>query len=265
MTLAALEPAFGIVLYLSVAVAGLLFAVAVNFLADRVWGVDAPLRRGGDCAKCGAPLTSRGFALLDVVAARRRCARCGAPASPRRAIVEAGLALAYPLVLARVLDPGRQVHLAPWAIFALDAAALAALAFIFAVDFEHRLILDVSIYPPVAALVVAALLFDHKALAGMLFGVVVCGGLFALLYGLGWLLYRKEALGFGDVKLAVLIGVVVGWPGSITAVVIGSMIGAAASVLLLGLGTASRHTFIPFGVFLVAGAAGALILTPPFW
>jgi leader peptidase (prepilin peptidase) / N-methyltransferase len=266
VTLAALPAVLAVVLYVGVTAAGLLAGAGMNALADRVWGVDAPLRRAGDCAKCAAPLpVSRFVPFLNVMASRRRCARCGQPASMRRPMVEIGLALAYPLVLARVLDPGKPVYLSAWAIFAIDAVALAALAFIFAVDFEHRLILDVSIYPPAAGLLLVALLFDHKALAGMLFGVALCGGLFALLYALGWLLYREEALGFGDVKLAVLIGLVAGWPGAVTALVIGSLVGAAASVLLLGLGSASRRTFIPFGIFLVAGAAASLILVPPYW
>jgi len=266
VTLAALPVAPAAALYLAVTIAGLLIGVAVNALADRVWGVDAPLRRAGDCAKCGAaPPASRYSPLLNVVPRRRACMRCGHVASPRRPFVEVGLAILFPLLLARVLDPGSQARLAPWGVFLIDAAVATALAFIFAVDLEHRIILDMSVYPVAAGLLLVALLFDHKALAGMLFGVVLCGGLFLLLYGVGWLLYRQEALGFGDVKLAALIGLAVGWPASVTALVLGSLLGAAASMLLLGLGTASRRTFIPFGIFLVAGAVLALLLTPPFW
>jgi leader peptidase (prepilin peptidase)/N-methyltransferase len=266
VTLAAIGALVGVALYGGVAALGLLIGVAVNALADRVWGVDAPLRRAGDCAKCAAALPQSRYApILNVAPSRRTCPACGARASLRRPLVEIGLLVAFPLVLARVLDPANVTHLAPWGIFAVDAAALAVLAFTFAVDFEHRLILDVSIYPAVVGLLLVALLFDHKAFAGMLFGVVVCGGLFALLYGLGWVLYRQEALGFGDVKLAVLIGLVAGWPGSLTALLLASLLGVAGSMLVLGLGTATRRTFIPFGIFLVGGAVLALLLAPPYW
>jgi leader peptidase (prepilin peptidase)/N-methyltransferase len=95
--------------------------------------------------------------------------------------------------------------------------------------------------------------------------VLIWGGLFALLYGLGWLIYRQEALGFGDVKLALLLGLLLGYPAAINALVFAALIGAAVSVLLLGLGTATRRTFIPFGMFMVAGAVLALVQSPPYW
>jgi leader peptidase (prepilin peptidase)/N-methyltransferase len=139
------------------------------------------------------------------------------------------------------------------------------LAFVFAVDLEHHLILDVALYPAALLLLLVALLFDHKAFAGMLFGVVLCGGLFLLFYGLGYLLYRQEALGFGDVKLAAFIGLLVGWPAVIQTLVLAALFGAAVGVLLLGLGSATRRTYIPYGVFLAVGGVLALLLAPPFW
>jgi prepilin signal peptidase PulO-like enzyme (type II secretory pathway) len=175
------------------------------------------------------------------------------------------LALVFPLLLAHTLDPGNAARLAPWAISLIDLAAVAALAFVFAVDLEHRLILDSAVLPAAAGLLLVAGLFDHKALAGMLFGVVVCGGSFLLLYGLGWLIYREEALGFGDVKLAALIGLLVGWPAAGTLLLLAALLGGSASVLLLGLGAATRRTFIPFGIFLVAAAVLTLLLATPFW
>src|SRR5262249_46763960 len=152
-----------------------------------------------------------------------------------------------------------------WMLFAVDALGCAVLAFVFAVDLEHHLILDMVLYPAALVLLAMALAFDHKAFAGMLVGVVLCAGLFLLLYALGYLLYRQEALGFGDVKLATFIGLLVGWPAVIQALVLAALFGAAISVFLLGLGSATRRTFIPYGVFLALGAALALLLAPPYW
>jgi leader peptidase (prepilin peptidase)/N-methyltransferase len=249
------------------AIAGLGVGVLVNLAADRVVGDEEPPWRAGACRKCGASLPAARVApLLNFAASRRTCATCGTRASLRRPLIEVTLAALFPLLLAHLASPdGGIVYLAPLGIFAVEAAATAVLAFIFVVDLEHHLILDISVYPTVASLLLVALLFDHKAFAGMLFGVVICGGLFLLLYIAGYVIYRTEALGLGDVKLAVLIGLLIGWPGVTTALVIAALVGAAISVLLLGLGSATGRTFIPYGTALVAGAVAALLFAPPLW
>ncbi|MGH2516342.1 MAG: prepilin peptidase [Ktedonobacterales bacterium] len=254
--------------YGAAAIAGLGAGVLVNFAADRIAGDEEPPWRAGACRTCGAELpAARIVPLLNLAASRRACAACGARASLRRPLLEVMLTLLFPLLLAHLASPdsGGIVHLAPVGIFAIEAVATAVLAFIFAVDLEHHLILDISVYPTVAGLLLVALLFDHKAFAGMLFGVVICGGLFLLLYVAGYVIYHTEALGFGDVKLAVLIGLLTGWPGVTTALVIAALLGAAVSVLLLGLGSATGRTFIPYGTALAAGAVAALLFAPPLW
>ncbi len=103
------------------------------------------------------------------------------------------------------------------------------------------------------------------SLASMLLGAIISGGLFLAFYGLGFLIYREEALGFGDVKLAALVGVAVGWPGIISALVIAALFGFAISVMLLGLGRVTTRTYVPFGTFLSLGGALALLVAVPVW
>lgn len=261
-----LSLAVAALVYVGTALLGLGAGVIVNMLADRIEGDEESPWRAGVCRTCGANLpVARLIPVLALQATRRRCISCGKVASLRAPLLGIGLAVVFPLLAARVLDPSNATRISPWLILALDLAGCCFLAVVFAVDLEHRLIFDVSIYPPIVLLVAAALLFDRKALAAMLFGVIICGGLFLLLYGLGFLLYRQEALGLGDVKLAVLIGVLVGWPAIGTAIGLTALFGAAIGVLLLGMGTASRRTFIPFGIFMVVGALLALLLAAPYW
>jgi leader peptidase (prepilin peptidase)/N-methyltransferase len=183
----------------------------------------------------------------------------------RRTLIEAGLALAFPLLLAHTSEVSTPLHLPPQLLWLVDAAVLATLAFTFVVDLEHHLILDVVVYPTAAGLILVALAFDHKAFAAMAVGAVLCGGLFLLFYFLGWMLYHQEALGFGDVKLAALMGMAVGWPSIISALVLCAVIGFAASVVLLGTGRATAKTYIPFGTFLSLSAALALLSSAPLW
>lgn len=261
-----LSPVVTALVTVMAAVVGLGVGVVVNVLADRVIDAEEPPWCAGLCPTCGAALpASRLVPVLALQTKRRRCAACGKAASLRAPLLGIMLAVIFPLLAVRVLDPANATRVSSWLVLALDLIGCCFLAFVFVVDLEHRLIFDISIYPSIVLLLAAALIFDHKALAAMLFGVIICGGLFLLLYGLGFLLYRQEALGLGDVKLAVLIGLLVGWPAIGTAIGLAALFGAAISVLLLGMGIASRRTFIPFGIFMVLGAVLALLLAPPYW
>ncbi|HEV2404551.1 MAG TPA: A24 family peptidase [Ktedonobacterales bacterium] len=266
MAFAAWNPAAQAAVYLAVALVGLGAGAAANVCADIVAGDEEPPWRAAACRKCGAELpAARLIPLVNLRPQPRTCVACGRIASLRRPLLEVALAVVFPLLLAHLMRRSSAGRIDPGPIFVIDATACAVLAFIFAVDLEHHLILDVAIYPLSSALLLIALFFDHKAFAGMLFGVVLCGGLFFLLYVLGFLLYHQEALGFGDVKLAVLVGLLAGWPGVVTALAVAALGGAAVSMLLLGLGTATRRTFIPFGIFIAIGAVVALLVSHPIW
>ena len=76
-------------------------------------------------------------------------------------------------------------------------------------------------------------------------------------------LIRPPPLGMGDVKLAVVLGMHAGYAGwSVLggAVVLSFLFGGAASVVLLLSGRVSRRARIPFGPFLLAGTASAIVL-----
>jgi prepilin signal peptidase PulO-like enzyme (type II secretory pathway) len=260
------SPSLTVLAYLLAAPFGLAAGVGVNALADRIAGDEEPPVRGGECPKCRAALPARRYVpLAGWFLTGGRCSACGASLSPRRPLVEAALMLAFPLLLARAFGPVRAEHLAPGLVFGVDALAASVLALIFVVDLEHHLVLDVVVFPTAAALLGLALAMDHKALAAIGLGAILSGGLFLLFYGLGYLLYHEEALGFGDVKLAALVGIIVGWPGIVGALILCALVGASVSVLLLGLGRVSTRTYIPFGTFLSLGAVCALLMTAPLW
>ncbi len=262
----ALSPVILTLEYGASAALGLAAGVGVSALADRVAGDEDPPLRGDQCPSCRKPLPpGRLWPLAEIWLLRGRCPACGAAVSLRRLGVDVALLLAFPLLLAHALAPGTRGQVAPGVLFTVDAIVASVLALIFVIDLEHHLILDAVVYPTAAALVVTALVFDHKALASMLLGAVISGGLFLGFYGLGFLIYREEALGFGDVKLAALVGVAVGWPGIISALVIAALFGFAISVMLLGLGRVTTRTYVPFGTFLSLGGALALLVAVPVW
>jgi prepilin signal peptidase PulO-like enzyme (type II secretory pathway) len=149
--------------------------------------------------------------------------------------------------------------LAVWAVFLL----------IVVTDLEHRLILNAVVLP--AALLFAAIgVFDplrgpERTLLGGLVGFVA----FYLLYLLGGLFGRVASrlrgkplsevpFGFGDVNLAGLIGLALGWPGVLVGLVLGIFAAGAYSLILVAWMAARRRysafTPFPYGPFLILGA-----------
>ncbi len=71
---------------------------------------------------------------------------------------------------------------------------------------------------------------------------------------LGYVLFRKEAMGGGDVKLMGGIGALVGWEGVVTTVIFASVLGLIYSLYLMIFKGKRRGDAIPFGPFLSMGA-----------
>ena len=187
---------------------------------------------------------------------RARCARCGRE--------EAVYGSAVPLIVATALvcaalaaATGTRPELGVWLLLGPVGVLLAA------VDLRVKRLPDVLTLPLAAgALVllgVAALLPEH---AGdwftSLYGALALGGGFFLLF-----LINPGGMGFGDVKLALGLGAVLGWYGwptlmlgTFAAFLLGALYGGA----LVAVRRAGRKTAIAFGPFLIAGAFAGLLI-----
>ncbi len=245
-------------------VGGLVGGGLVNLLAD-VLPRDQWQWRAGACAKCDVALPVWRYApVIGSALLKRRCPACGEQLPRRHLWVDLAAPLALLLIFWRVTTD-RSTQLSTGALFALYGIVSLALLLIFVTDLEHHLIFDVVTYPLMAALVVLGLVLDHRVLFYMLIGAVISGVLFGGLYLLAYLVYHTDALGLGDVKLAALVGLLIGWPQIFSALLYGCLIGAAAGMLLLMLGKATRQTMIPLGTGLSLGAFLALFLAPLLW
>lgn len=147
------------------------------------------------------------------------------------------------------------------------AAALIAVTFI---DIDLRIIPEEITFPamvlmPALALALPDLHRDFTALhfgarlnaffasgIGMLVGMGLIGGIRIL----GRVMFRKEAMGMGDVMLMGLIGGMVGWDGSVAAVVLASFGGMVYGLINLAV---TRDRYMPFGPFLALGAFFAAV------
>jgi leader peptidase (prepilin peptidase) / N-methyltransferase len=231
-------------------IAGLLFGSFLTVVVYRVPRKE-PLARGRSrCSSCGTTIGARdNVPVVSYALLRGRCRHCGAAISARYPLIE--LATAALFVAAALRFRGIYVS----AIMGPFLGVLLAVALI---DAEHRIVPNAVVYPSLilfsAAVLVGAVLGRGLSLSG--------AGLGLLLFGIGTLavaLVRPGGLGMGDVKLAALMGLVLGSLGLrfvAVAAGLGILLGGIGGLAALAAGH-SRKSTIPFGPYLAAGAIAA--------
>ena len=143
-------------------------------------------------------------------------------------------------------------------------------------DFEYHLILDRVIFPSMAfALVLSILgkpwwpggtffgngmLLDRPFADAILMGLGT-GLLFLLLAFLGAAIFKAEALGFGDVKLALFMGLLLGWPYTFTALFYGVLLASVGAIAFIAVHRSLKGT-IAYGPYLAAGSLLVLLQLP---
>jgi leader peptidase (prepilin peptidase) / N-methyltransferase len=154
------------------------------------------------------------------------------------------------LALAAVLRFGWTAHAVVATCFAVVVLALAA------IDVRHRIIPNRIVIPATGAILLAQIaLSPDRALEW------TAAALGAALFLLVPLLVYPSGLGMGDVKLALLLGVGLGW-AVVPAFVVGLLAAFVAAVVILARGgLAARKTALPFAPFLALGALVALFIS----
>ncbi|OLC26417.1 MAG: hypothetical protein AUG06_04665 [Actinobacteria bacterium 13_1_20CM_2_65_11] len=117
-------------------------------------------------------------------------------------------------------------------------------------DFEHRLILDRVIFPSMALALIASL-FNQPWWAGLATGLAA-GLLFLLLAVVGALIFKADALGFGDVKFAAFMGLLLGPLPTIQALFYGVFLAGLAGIGIIIWRRSLKGT-IAYGPYLAVG------------
>lgn len=198
------------------------------------------------CARTLGPLEL--VPVLSWVALRGRCRGCGEGVSWRYPAVELASA---------ALAAGAIAGFGPtWE--GLSAALLGvALVPIVAIDLEHKLIPDIIVLPAAALCLAFAIVADPREWWVSVAAALGASGFLFLL----WLVH-PGGMGLGDVKLALLLGAVLG-ASVVPALLVAFAGGAALGVVLLArYGSRARKMAVPFGPFLAAGALAGLWFGP---
>jgi len=235
------------------AIVGLAVGSFLNVVIYRLPRGESLLQPPSQCPRCGHRLSAfENVPIASWLVLGGRCRVCKAAISVRYPLIEAITAALFTLA---VLELG--VSVAALAICVL-AAVLIAVAF---VDLDHLLIPDSLAYSTIATGFAFAALSHHFVAA--LEGAAVFAGLLLVIY----VVTRGAGLGLGDVKLGAGIGLFLGFPTAFAATLGSFVVGAVFAIPVLAAGRRGRREALPFGPFMVIasliGAYAPVLLFGP--
>jgi len=222
----------------------------LNVVAYRLPRHQSLVSPGSRCPGCGTAIkVYDNVPVLGWLLLRGRCRSCRTGISPRYPVIEAlTAALAVTVVLTR--HSAAQIALGLVLVVVLVPVAL--------IDLEHRIIPNRITLPAAIAAVVIGALLDLRGVPEQLIAGAGAGG-FLLFFALAY----PRGMGMGDVKLAVVLGLFLGWSVAVAilaSVLAGTVVG---SLVMARLGVErGRKTAVPFGPFLALGGVIALFAGP---
>jgi leader peptidase (prepilin peptidase)/N-methyltransferase len=238
------------------ALAGLLFGSFLTVLIHRLPRREGVVRGRSQCPRCGAEIRARdNIPVLSWLVLRGRCRSCGERISAEYPLTELATA---------ALFAGAAVAFEDLLMAGVVAPFLALMLAVGLIDARWRIVPNAIMYPALAVYVVVLVVAQLSgggvsAVRGLLGVAAYAGPLFLVA------LVAPGGMGMGDVKLAALIGLVLGsiglaYVGVAAGVgIIGGGLGAILALTVLGY---RRRQHIPFGPFLAAGAIVAAFAGP---
>ncbi|MDQ6694647.1 MAG: prepilin peptidase [Chloroflexota bacterium] len=238
---------------------GLLVGFMINVVSTRL-SANRPILGPFRCTRSPHGLAWwQMLPLVGYVVQGGRCRTCGK-----------SISAAYPL--AELLVSGLYITLLAlngwsWTLpFLLQSVYVAFLVIVLVIDWKHR-----DIYLSIIGLgslvaLVGSMLLPGVGIVSALIGAAVAGGFFALAFGMARLIFPhiEEPLGQGDVFLALMMGLMLGFPNIVGALLIGPLLAGAAALLMLVSRRSKLGDFMPYGVALCAATMLFLIYPAPF-
>ncbi len=241
---------------------GAIWGSFVNVVIERWPRGMSVVRPGSQCLSCKTPIAFYdNVPILSWLLLRGKCRKCGARFSARYAGVELCLALLSLAIGARHLHPGGDV--ADLAAFFVDFAFVGGLLAIAFIDLSTGYIPNAISLPGIVVGLSASAILPGRdpiesaatALAGFLLVEVVFIRLYKAIRGV-------QGMWPGDAKLLAMIGVFLGWRGTLFTLFAGSLQGAVVGSLAArrqaGDGPIGQVK-VPFGPYLALGAIEYLI------
>jgi leader peptidase (prepilin peptidase)/N-methyltransferase len=248
------------VLEIFIFIFGLIAGSFANVCIYRLPREESIIRPPSHCPSCGKNiLWYDNIPILSFIFLKGRCRSCKNPISFRYPLVEFLTAFLFLMTF-------RFTGISPALFFLWYFFVLLIIAAF--TDFAQLIIPDCVSIPGMAIGVIAAFVFpglmkaaSHpegflRSFAGLLAG----GGVIWIIGFLGKALFKKEAMGGGDVKLMGMVGSFLGIKLTFLTIFLGSLFGASVGGILILLRLKTRKDYIPFGPYLALGAVSSF-----FW
>jgi len=279
MNLPAIDRAIDVPLPVASAFLGVVGAIIGSFLnvvIHRLPREQSIVFPNSTCPKCRKPIRAYdNIPIVSYLILRGRCRHCGAHISSRYPAVEALTALLFAAV---TWHDGVSFALAFDLAF---AASMVALIFI---DAEHMILPNAITYPGILFAIITRILVPYLAgpahfddlpqllhalptlpvwlvsIIGATIGALAGGGSLWLM-GFMWEKLRGvEAMGFGDVKMMLMVGAFLGWRLTVLTILLGALIGSIAGIIVMyRRGGRNLQMMLPFGIFLGIGSLVSLL------
>jgi leader peptidase (prepilin peptidase) / N-methyltransferase len=249
-----------LLLFVVCAVAGLVIGSFLTVVVDRVPKGGSVMSPPSRCSSCGLRLGPRDLVpVLSWVALRGKCRQCGTKIGAEPVVVELVTAALFVLMAVRFDDLRAAIP-----AYCILAATLVAQTWI---DLRTQRLPREITYTGVAlggvALAVAAVVIGEPeriwmAALGAGIALVTMGAIYTL---------SRGGMGDGDVRLAPLLGMFLGWlnPGIVLpGLFFGFIAGAVVGVAMMATDRAGRRSAVPFGPFLALGTVVAIFVGQHF-
>ncbi|HLD25032.1 MAG TPA: prepilin peptidase [Patescibacteria group bacterium] len=226
----------------------------LNVLIDRIPKGEDIVWKPSYCDYCKKRL--RWFELIPLISfimQRRRCTRCRKRLSWQYPAVE--LATGIGFVLLYWHHPDSLLRLFAYSLI------LCCLLVLFVIDWKHMILPDSLLGMVLGTTIILGVFLPPSDRFTHVGSAVASGVLFLGL----WAITRGRGLGFGDVKLVTVLGLLLGYPHTVIAWYAAFLTGAMWGVILMIRRHASMKSRIAFGPFLIAGAAGAIVWGDTIW
>ena len=250
---------YGALLFVFGAIIGSFLTVVIA----RVPAGESIVRPRSSCPVCGEQIVwFDNIPLVSWLALGGRCRHCQTPIPKRYPLVEAATGVVF-LMLGAATWWGT----VPIAVFPASVVIASGGIALTAIDLEHHRLPNAIVYTTyplaiVAVVVGLVITGEWERLPGLAIGALV----WLVVIGGSWLLTRGRGMGFGDVKLAPLLGGGLGLIGALEAaagLLFALVIGAAVGIALLAGGRVGKRQAIAFGPFLVLGWFIATLVGTP--
>ena len=225
---------------------GLIVGSFSNVCIYRIPRNESIIYPASHCPKCRSNISPKdNIPLLSFILLKGRCRNCKSKISIQYPIVEFLTGLIYLIIY---LTYGLSVQTL---IYIILSSALIIIAFI---DLNEQIVPDVISLPGIVIGFIISFFVPYISFINSGLGVVVGGGIILIIGLAGSVIFKKEAMGGGDVKLAAMIGAFLGWRCIVISLFLGFFLGALAGIILILSKIKSREDTVPFGPFIVLGS-----------